>query len=104
MRISDLIFGTLGLITAGLAGVVFILPYAFFAYVVFSDIRASLARQYLRRIYRGEVAKITLSIVLFSVIFYFFKIIPGVFFTVFFMMQFTVWLSPWVFTTRECAQ
>lgn len=104
IRLGNLTLGINGVLTVFLAGLTFMLPYAFFAHVVFRDMRASLARQYLKRIYRGEVAKIALSIVLFVAIFCFFKIIPWVFFSVYFLMQLTVWISPWIFITRECAQ
>ena len=96
-------FERIGAYSAVLGGVVYIVPQTCFAYIMFWDSRP-FSKHFLRRVYRGEAVKITVSILCFTVTFCFLKIMPWVFFCVYFLVQLTAWITPWVFMTRECAK
>ena len=100
--IATLVFGMVagiiaalpGLQAAGLAIVAYFVPYACSMRLTFKHQGAKAARQIIRGFYRGEALKIGLSVILFTLIFAFFKPLPWVFFSVYIGMQSTMWLVP----------
>ena len=93
--------GVVWALSAMLGGIICALPNACFAQVVFSEARVSASQQIMRRFYRGEALKITLSMILFAATFYYVKIIPAVFFIAYLVVQLTHWASPWIFVKKK---
>ncbi len=81
-----------GLKSACLAGLVYWLPYSSCIGLTFRHQGARAAPKIVRSFYQGEAVKIGLSIVLFTLIFAFFDLVPWVFFSVYMSMQFTMLL------------
>jgi ATP synthase protein I len=79
------------------ACLVFLIPNMVFARNIFKYKGASSAKQIVRAFYKGESLKLVLSIILFSLVFKFFHLIPLVFFAVYITMQFLIWLAPLIF-------
>lgn len=91
-----------GVLSVMLGGLVYALPSACFAWVMFRQFKATHAKQYMKRIYRGEALKVVLTLLLFVFVFCFFKcIVPWVFLTSFFVVQSTMWLAPWIFIKKR---
>jgi ATP synthase protein I len=92
--------GVVWALSAMLGGGICVLPNALFAQVIFSEARASASQQIMRRFYRGEALKITVSMILFAATFRYVKIIPSVFFIAYLVVQLTHWAAPWIFVKR----
>lgn len=80
--------------SAILGGLVCILPTQLFAYCLLKYSGAQAAKNIMRGLYFGEMAKIGLSIVLFATVFLVFKISAFVFFMTFILVQLVNWFSP----------
>lgn len=101
-RFADLSYGLKGVLSVVLGGLVYGAPNAFFGWMMFKQFKASHLQAYLKRVYRGEALKIVLTLVLFAFAFCFFSIVPWIFLVSFLIVQSTVWMTPWIFVTREC--
>ena len=89
--------GSKAIISAFFGGLIVIIPNVLFALIFFKCKGAHAARQIVNSFYKGEALKIFLSIILFTLVFKFFIIIPLVFFTVFIMVQMMFWFVPLIF-------
>lgn len=86
--------GVLAAKSAFLGALVFLIPNYVFAKSIFKHKGASSAKQIVRAFYKGETLKLSLSIVIFGLVFAFFRVTPLVFFAVYIIMQFVMWLAP----------
>ncbi len=102
-RFAQVAFGLCGVLSVVLGGLVYTVPSTCFAWLIFNKpYKATHATQYVKRIYRGEALKVVLTILLFAFVFCFFKcIVPWVFLMSFLVVQGTMWITPWIFVTRE---
>ena len=80
--------------SALLGGLVSIAPNAVFAWKLFQYQGAKSARQIVNGFYKGEAFKISLSAVMFALVFIFFTVKPAVFFAVFIIVQMVFWFAP----------
>lgn len=87
-------------LSAVLGGCVSILPTACFARKLFQYQGARAAKQIVNSFYKGEALKIGLSILLFALVFKFFKIVPLVFFSTYIVVQMTFWFAPLIFVNK----
>lgn len=92
MGLALILAGWPGLKSACLAGVIYWLPYICCMRLTFRHQGARAAQQIVRSFYQGEALKIGLSIILFTLIFAFFNLVPWVFFSVYMSMQLMMWL------------
>lgn len=90
-------FSSLAALSAGLGGLVSIIPTAYFARKLFQHQGALAARQIVSSFYKGEALKLVLTIALFALVFKFFNIVPLVFFAVYMMVQTVFWFAPLIF-------
>lgn len=96
-----LVFSGLKAAESVIAGaLVFLIPNLIFARNIFKHKGASSAKQIVKAFYKGESFKIVLSIILFAIVFSFFRVIPLVFFAVYITMQFILWLVPLVLNRK----
>lgn len=95
--ISWYLAGRIGLQSAILGGLIYILPNAYYVKKIFQHQGARAAKQILSSFYKGEALKISLSIVLFTLVFIFFSINPLIFFGAYIGMQLLIWLTPLIF-------
>lgn len=93
--------GTKAGLSAILGGLVSAIPNAVFAIKLFQYQGARAAKQIVNSFYIGEVLKIILSIVLFALVFIFFKIVPLVFFATYIVVQMMVWFAPLIFDNKQ---
>lgn len=101
-RFADITYGLPGFISAVLGGLTYIIPNTLFAWIIFGKFRIIYAKQYVKRVYRGEAFKVLLTMLMFAMVFYFAKnILPLVFFMSFLVVQCTIWITPWIFMLRE---
>jgi len=99
------IFACIGLLFAGRQGMqsavlgclVYLIPNLCYAKKVFQYQGALAAKQIVNSFYKGEALKIGLSIILFTLVFAVFKLIPLIFFGVYISMQMLVWFTPLMF-------
>jgi len=102
-RLADVVYGLNGVLSVLLGGVIYALPHACFGWMMFKRFKTAHINQYLKRVYRGEATKVVLTIVLFALVFCLFKcIVPWVLLASFLIVQGTIWITPWIFVTREC--
>lgn len=80
--------------SALLGGLVSIVPNAVLAWKLFQYQGARSARQIVNGFYKGEALKISLSAVMFALVFIFFTVKPAVFFTAFIIVQMVFWFAP----------
>ena len=99
--IATLLSSTTAGISALLGGLVSVLPNAYFAIKLFKYHGAMAAKQIVNSFYKGEALKMILSVVLFSLVFKFFKIIPVVFFAVYIVAQMAFWFAPLIFVGNK---
>jgi ATP synthase protein I len=88
-------------ISAGLGGLVGIIPNALFAIKLFKYQGARAARQIVSSFYKGEALKIVLSIFLFALVFISYKITPLAFFVSYVLVLMTHWFAPWIIVNNE---
>lgn len=86
--------GTMGVKSAGLAGITYFIPNAFRTYRIFRHQGAQAARLILKGFYQGEILKFGLSIVLFALIFAQCTVNPMIFFGTYIGMQVLAWVMP----------
>lgn len=83
-------------VSLGIGAIVFIIPYFFYGCFVFGA--PGNPRDKLKRLYRGEVFKILITIGLFLCVWQLSPLLsPKWVFFSFGMLQLTVWTSPWIF-------
>lgn len=99
--LSSLVSGATAAVSALLGGGVCIVPNAYFARTLFRYQGARAAKQIVTRFYKGEAMKMVLTIVLFTVVFKLFTIIPMVFFAVYIVVQMTFWFAPLIFDNKQ---
>ena len=87
-------------VSALLGGLVSVVPNAYFAIKLFRHQGARAAKQIVSSFYKGEAAKIILSIVMFALVFKFANIIPPVFFAVYIVVQMVFWFAPFIFVNK----
>ena len=98
--VAMLISGKMAVETVVLGGLVSIIPNALFARILFKHQGAQAAKQIVKGFYRGEAAKILLTILLFGLVFKYFKIVPLLFFVVYILVQMVLWFAPWLFNNN----
>jgi ATP synthase protein I len=98
--IFTLLLGLMAGESAVLGGLVSIVPNAYFARKIFRHQGARAARQIANSFYKGEASKIALSIIMFALVFKYFKIIPLVFFVVYIVAQMVMWFAPLIFVNK----
>jgi ATP synthase protein I len=82
-------------------GLVSSLPQMFFGWLLFRGARIITSKETVRRVYRGEMFKIALSVLLFAGVFCYLNIQPVVFFVTYIIVQMTVFFVPWVFINKK---
>ena len=102
--VATLLSGTMAGRSALLGGLVSVLPNAYFARKLFQHHGAHAARQIVNSFYKGEAAKLILSVVLFAMVFKCFKIIPLVFFVVYIVVQMVFWFAPLIVVNKPDRQ
>lgn len=96
-----LIFGEREAISAMLGGLIAIVPSALFARKLFRYQGARAARQIVNSFYVGEALKILSSIILFTLVFVLFKIIPLAFFSTYIVVLMNYWFAPLIFANKQ---
>ena len=87
--------------SALLGGLVYIIPSAYFASKLFKYQGARAARQIVNSFYKGEAAKIFLSMLLFTLVFALCRVTPLAFFTSYILLLMTHWISPWIIVNKQ---
>ena len=91
-------------LTAGLSallgGLVSVIPNAYFATQLFSHHGAQAAKKIVRGFYKGEAAKLFLTMILFALVFKFVHIVPWLFFAVYIAVQMVLWFAPLIFNSK----
>lgn len=93
--------GTNAAISALLGGVVCVIPNIYFARKLFKYQGARSAKQIVNSFYKGEAAKILLSVFLFTAVFMWVKITPLAFFTAYIMILMTHWFAPLIIVNKQ---
>ena len=88
-------------ISALFGGLVSAVPNALFAMKLFQHQGARAAKQIVNSFYIGEALKIVVSIILFALVFIFFRIVPLVFFATYIVVQMMVWFAPLIFDNKQ---
>lgn len=91
-------------ISAGLGGLVCIIPNVYFAVKLFQYEGARSAQKIVKAFYKGEAVKIILSIILFTLVFVFCKVTPLAFFTTYIAVQMTHWFTPLIIVNKQHRQ
>jgi ATP synthase protein I len=86
--------------SALLGGGIFLLPSCLFAIKLFKHSGVGHAKKIVRAFYTGEAMKLSVSMLLFALVFIFVKIDAGAFFGSFIVMQLSHWLAPQFLKTR----
>jgi len=92
--------GTKAAYSAGLGGLVCIVPNMVFAFQLFRHHGARAAKKIVNSFYKGEAIKIIISIVLFAIVFIMFDITPLAFFITYIVVQMSFWTAPWMITNN----
>lgn len=87
--------------SALMGGLVSVIPNAYFARKLFQCQGARSARQIVNNFYKGEACKIALSILLFALVFAYFKINPVVFFGTYIVTQLVFWFAPVILINKQ---
>jgi ATP synthase protein I len=88
--------------SALLGGMIYLIPSLYQARKVFAPVESSNIRQILRDLYKSEIWKMALTIVLFGVVFSSVRPIePFSIFSVFILMQVMAWFTPLFFRRRH---
>jgi ATP synthase protein I len=80
-----------------LGGLVWLLPQACFAMLVFSEQRARFSKAIVARVYRAEALKLLLTALFFAVIFRWEHVVPGMLFAGYCLAQALFWFAPLFF-------
>lgn len=99
--ISLLISGSTAAFSAIVGGLVCVVPNACFVRKLFKHNGARAARQIVNGFYKGEALKLTLSILLFALVFRFLKINPLVFFVAYIAAQMVFWFAPLIVINKR---
>ena len=86
--------GTIGIKSAGLAGLAYVVPNALRTYCLFRYQGAQAARKILKGFYQGEMLKFGVSLCVFSLVFAGCSVNPIIFFETYIGMQMLAWLMP----------
>ena len=84
-----------------LGGLVCCLPNALFAAIFFREQRVSRAKQIAAGFYRAEMCKLLVTVLLFALVFSLLRVRPAIFFAMYFLVQLTLWLSPWIMLKKQ---
>ncbi|KTD36461.1 ATP synthase subunit I [Legionella nautarum] len=95
------IFGKKEAMSAVLGGMVAIIPSALFARKLFQYQGARAARQIVKSFYLGEALKILSSVILFTLVFMWFKITPLAFFFTYIVVLMNYWFAPLIFANKQ---
>jgi len=88
-------------ISALLGGLVAFIPTVLFAKKMFQYHGARAARQIVKSFYIGEFLKITLSVVLFTLVFKLYEVTPLTFFLTYIAVVMTYWLAPLIIDHKQ---
>lgn len=99
--VSQLVSGRTAAFSAIVGGLVCVVPNACFVRNLFKHNGARAARQIVNGFYKGEALKLTLSIVLFALVFKFLKINPLVFFVAYIAAQMVFWFAPLIVINKR---
>lgn len=77
-------------------GVGSIIPNILFAFQLFAPTKTGMAKQVLKRFYRGVILKIALTAIVFWISIAYFKVTFLPFITTFMLCQLAFWLTPWL--------
>lgn len=91
-----MISGKQAALSALIGGLVAIIPDACFAWMIFRYSGARAARQIVNSFYKGAGLKFLLLIVLLSLVFMYWTVVPLAFFLAFFVAQLGYWILPWL--------
>lgn len=86
--------------SALLGGLVCIIPDVYFAKKLFEHQGARASKKIVNGFYKGEAAKLILSIFLFTAVFILCKITPLAFFSVYVLVLMTHWFAPWIIVNK----
>lgn len=99
--IAQLVSGITSAFSAIVGGLVCVVPNTLFVIKLFKHNGARAARQIVNGFYKGEALKLTLSILLFALVFKFLKINPLVFFVAYIAAQMVFWFAPLIVITKR---
>jgi len=99
--VSAFLSGTRAAGSALLGGMVYLIPNALFAIKLFKYQGARAARQIVNSFYKGEAIKIGLSMLLFTAVFMWVKIIPLAFFSAYILVLMTHWFAPLFIVNKQ---
>lgn len=99
--VLGLIFGQKEALSAMLGGLVAIIPSALFARKLFRHQGAQAARQIVKGFYLGEALKIVSSVILFTLVFLYFKLTPLAFFFTYIVVLMSYWFAPLIFANKQ---
>lgn len=88
-------------LSALLGSLVAYLPSLLFAEKLFRYQGARAARQIVRNFYAGEFLKIAASMLLFTLVFVFFEVVPLAFFLTYIAMLMTHWFAPLIIDNKQ---
>lgn len=89
--------GIKGAYSAGLGGLICIVPNIYFAMKLFKHQGARSAKRIVQSFYKGEALKLLITIVLFAVVFVNIPLSAPSFFISFIVVQWLFWFAPWLF-------
>lgn len=92
--IAGFYVGAMGVRSASLAGLAYIVPNGYRTYRMFQYQGARAARLILKGFYQGEALKFGLSVVMFALIFAATTVNPVIFFGTYIGLQLLVWFAP----------
>ncbi|MDP1602499.1 MAG: ATP synthase subunit I [Legionella sp.] len=96
-----LAYGFQSAISALLGGLVAFIPSALFAVKFFRHQGARAARQIVKDFYVGEFLKILSSILLFTLVFIVFEVVPLAFFLTYIAVVMTHWFAPLILDNKQ---
>lgn len=96
-----LVFGEREAISALLGGFVAIVPNVLFAKKLFRYRGARAARQIVKGFYVGEALKLFSTIVLFTLVFIYYRIAPLAFFLTYILVLMNHWFTPLIFDNKQ---
>jgi ATP synthase protein I len=88
-------------VSALAGGLVALLPAVLFAKKVFQYQGARAAKEIVKSVYLGECLKIIFSVVLFTLVFVFYKVAPLVFFITYIVVVLSHWLAPLLIANKQ---
>jgi ATP synthase protein I len=88
-------------ISALLGALVALIPSVVFAKKMFQHQGARAARQIVKNFYTGEFFKIILSVILFTLVLKFYKLVPLAFFLAYIAVIMTHWFAPLIINNKQ---